>query len=326
MQFLLAETLPYISLVVGFIFLIKSADLLIEGGVSIARRYKISNIVIGMTIVAFGTTVPELVVNVIASIQGKSDLVIGNIIGSNISNTLLILGATSIIYPIAVDKITIKREIPISFAILLFLFWVVTKDVYIGYSYGIFLLCLFILFLFSVLARANHGVNSPKVARLVSKLSRSNTLSISTSVTYMVFGAIGLAIGGKLVTDSASSIAFSHGIREGIIGLTLIAVGTSLPEFATSVVAALKKQTGIGIGNIIGANIFNLLWILGVSALINPILIPSGAYIDVAVAALATFILFLMLALKKPYKITRIEGIILLILYASYITTTFMRV
>lgn len=321
MVFLPTQLLSFLFLVVGFGLLIKGADFLVDGGVSLAKKYKIPSIIIGMTIVAFGTSAPELVVNIISSLNGSGELAFGNVIGSNISNILLILGVSSIIYPLTVDRVTVLRDIPYSLVATIVCFFMVVRSDSISRTDGLILLALFSYFLFFTFFNRNPGSKNLEI----DEVSEVKVRSVFISLSYIVLGILGLTFGGKLVIDGATQIAKSFGISESIIGLTIVAIGTSLPELATSIVAAMKKQTAIAIGNIVGSNIFNLLWILGISAVVNPINISANAYFDVTFAAIATLALFLFLYSRKVHKLTRLHGIMFLLLYLGYMVTMFIR-
>lgn len=311
--------MSFLLLAFGFVLLIKGADFLVNGGVSIAKKYKIPSTIIGMTIVAFGTTAPELVVNVIGSVNGSGELVFGNIIGSNITNILLILGISTIIYPLTVDdRVTILRYILYSFVATIVCFVFVARSGLVNRVDGVILLSIFVYFLYSTFSGKHHLSDNSKIGVIKARNS-------STAVIFVVLGILGLTSGGKLVIDGATQIARSFGVNESVIGLTIVALGTSLPELFTSVVAAVRKNTDIAIGNVIGSNIFNLLWILGISAVIRPINVSDNAYLDVISAGVTTLLLFSFLQIGKKHKLTRIHGVTFLILYIVYMVTMFAR-
>ena len=281
----------YILLVAGFVLLIKGADVLVDGASSFAKKFGISSLVIGLTIVAFGTSAPELIVNLFASIQGNTDIAIGNILGSNIANILLILGISAVIYPLAIQKGTVFKEIPLSLLAIIVVA-IMANDILVdnrSFSEltridGLVLISFFIIFLYYTFG--------------ISKAEGENTSnnikdrSIIKSVLMAIGGLIALTIGGKWVVDSAMEIALNIGISQAVIGLTVVAIGTSLPELATSAVAAYKKNTDIAVGNIVGSNIFNIFWILGISAIINPLPFSSLLMRDVIATVIATVLLF----------------------------------
>ncbi|HOV12900.1 MAG TPA: calcium/sodium antiporter [Spirochaetota bacterium] len=307
--------LYFLLLIVGLVFIIKGADFLVDGSSALARRFKIPEIVIGLTIVSMGTSAPELVVNIFASVKGSSDIVLGNIIGSNICNLLLILGISSIICPIVVKKNTIFKEIPFSIiaVILLFIFAnisIFSKNVIsIDRLESIVLLVCFLLFLFYVF---NLNKNSKE------ELEQSKEIKLPIAIVFVISGFAGLFIGGKITVDSAINIAKFLGVSEKLIALTIISVGTSLPELATSAIAAYKKRSDIAIGNVVGSNIFNIFFILGISGIIRPIVFQPVMNIDIYVLIVASIILFFTMFVWVKHTITRLEGIIFLIGYVGY--------
>ena len=321
--------MTYILLLAGFLLLIKGADILVDGASSFAKRYGVSPLVIGLTIVAFGTSAPELAVNIFASIKNNTDLAIANIVGSNIANILLILGVTTIIYPVAAKKSTLLKEIPFSLLGGVVLF-VLANDIFISNyttntitrSDGIIFLLFFIFFiyyLYSLLA-INKKDNSSYEDQEI--LNRSIKVSI-----FMIFaGLAGLVLGGKWIVDSAVSIATSFGLSEAFIGVTIVAIGTSLPELAASVVAALKKQTDIAIGNVVGSNVFNIFWILGISAVINPLPFSSGLNFDLFWTIFSSLVLFVFIFASKNHTLGKKHGIAMLILYTFYIGLLVYRI
>ncbi|HMS91492.1 MAG TPA: calcium/sodium antiporter, partial [Candidatus Absconditabacterales bacterium] len=271
----------YILFVIGFVFLIKGADMLVEGASSVAKKFHISDLVIGLTIVAIGTSAPELVVNIMASIKGSAGIAIGNVLGSNIANILLILGVSAITYPITVKKATTFKEIPFSLLAVLVLGFVANDAIIDGASFsgitridGLVLLSFFAIFMYYVFGISRTENDLPEEVT-VKKMSGWK------SIIFIIIGLIGLTLGGQWIVDGAIQIAKIFGVSETVIGLTIVAVGTSLPELATCVVAAMKKKSDIAIGNIIGSNIFNIFWILGLSAIISPLPFNIGLDRDV---------------------------------------------
>lgn len=310
--------LTYILFVVGFYILIKGADLLVDGSSSIARKLNISNIVIGLTIVAFGTSAPEFIVNIFASAKGNTEIAIGNILGSNIANILLILGIASIIYPISAKKNTVLKEIPFSLLAAL-LVAITANDVLIDGNPasvitridGLVFLSFFIIFLyysFSI-TKSDTDINEPPVKEL----------SYIKAVGYILVGLTGLVLGGNWIVEGAVKIAESFSVSQSLIGLTVVAVGTSLPELATSAVAAYKKQSDIAIGNVVGSNIFNVFWILGASAVIRPLPFNTNSNIDIFVNILASVILFFAMYVGKKHVLERWQGVLLVLFYIGYI-------
>jgi cation:H+ antiporter len=303
-------------LLVGFFLLIRGATWLVDGASSLARKNNISDLAIGLTIVAFGTSAPELVVNSIASYQDHHDIVLGNIIGSNNFNLFIILGAAGLIYPMAVQSSTIWKEIPISFlASILFLCF--ANDFFIGGNTfisrldGVILLVLFFSFLFYVYKQLKAVPNSISID--------TEGLSNRKITVYIILGMAGLVIGGKLVVTSATEVATTMGLSEKIIALTIVAAGTSLPELATSVVAALKKNNDIAIGNIIGSNIFNIFFILSISSIIKPVAYNPVFNTDLLILIGGTALLFTAMFTGKRKQLDRWESAILLLTYLGYL-------
>jgi cation:H+ antiporter len=310
--------LIYILFIVGFGLLISGANLLVEGSASIAKKLNISSIVIGLTIVAFGTSAPELIVNIFASVQGNTEIAIGNILGSNIVNILLILGISAIIYPLATKENTVWKEIPLSLLAAI-LVGVMVNDLLIdGGTFsgltridGIVFIAFFIIFLYYTFG--------------ISKVSGENTdleikeMSYMKSSLYIIGGLLGLVFGGKWIVDGAIKIAEGFNVSQSLIGLTVVAIGTSLPELATSAVAAYKKQSDIAIGNVVGSNIFNIFWILGLSAVINPLPFSKDSVIDIIMTIVASLILFLIMFIGKKHTVERWQGVIMILIYIGYV-------
>ncbi len=309
----------YIFFILGFFILIKGADILINGSVSVAKKFKISSIVIGLTIVAFGTSMPELIVNIFASAQGKTEIAIGNILGSNIINILFILGISAVIYPITANKNTVLKEIPFSLLAIVVL-GIMANDIIIdGQIFssitridGLILISFLIIFLYYI-----FGITK-SVEDIVVK-DEIKVFSYSKGVFYIILGIVGLIVGGKWIVDGAVEIAKFFNISESLIGLTIVAIGTSLPELATSAVAAYKKQSDIAIGNIVGSNIFNIFFVLGVSAIIRPLPFNDNLNKDIAMTIFASVILLLMMFIGKKRIIKRWQGIFMIIVYIGYI-------
>jgi cation:H+ antiporter len=317
--------------VVGMFLLVKGADWLVDGASSLAKRVGISDLSIGLTVVAFGTSMPELVVNIASSISGATDIAIGNIVGSNTANILLILGVSSIITRIAVQTSTVWKEIPFALLASATLFFMANDALFDGASVGqitrsegCVLIAFFLIFLWYIAGmRRADAANADDDSIHMRGLRQSAGL--------VVLGLLLLMIGGKIAVDSAVNIARAMGVSQGLIGLTIVAVGTSLPEFATSVVAARKGRADIAVGNIVGSNIFNIFWILGVSAIIAPIPFTSTMNVDLVVTILATVVLFfavhtgfahrrfLFWKQREKHVIERFDGIFMLAMYVLYI-------
>ncbi len=314
----------YILFIIGFVILIKGADMLVDGASSVAKRFNISNIVIGLTIVAFGTSTPELIVNIFASLEGDTEIAIGNILGSNIANVLLILGISAIIYPVTTKENTVWKEIPLSLLAAL-LIAVMANDMRIdGVNYsaltrtdGFALLSFFIIFLYY-----SFGVSKTTGETGTDEIKEMGT---GRSTVYIFIGLAGLVLGGKWIVDGAVKIAEGFNLSQSLIGLTVVAIGTSLPELATSAVAAYKKQSDIAIGNVVGSNIFNIFWILGLSSMINPLPFKTSSDIDLLMTIFSSLLLFLFLFVGKRHTIERWQGVFMVTLYFSYIIYLVIR-
>lgn len=314
--------MPYFLLIVGLLLLIKGGDYLVEGASSIAKKFNISNIVIGLTIVSFGTSAPELIVNLLASFSGSADLAIGNILGSNISNILLILGVTAAIYPISVKRGTTWKEIPFTLLAVVALGLMVNDALIDGNSFtilsridGLVLLLFFVIFMYYT-----FGISKAQGEGGDIKL-----YSTGASLLMLVGGMIALALGGNWFVDGAIDIAKALGVSEAMIGLTVVAIGTSLPELFTSVSAARKGNPDIAVGNVVGSNIFNVLWILGISGTIAPVHYSTILNFDLFVVIGATVLLFAFMFIGKDHKLERWQGYSFIVLYVLYIGYLIIR-
>jgi cation:H+ antiporter len=307
--------LQLILLTLGFALLIYCAGWLVDGASALARKFNISDLAIGLTIVAFGTSAPELVVNTLAAVNDYQDIVLGNVIGSNLFNLFVILGIAGLIAPLTVHSNTVWKEIPISLFAALLLIGLANNffngsDANVSRIDGIILLLLFALFLYYVYKQLKTDQDS--------KESNQHIMKTSKIAILISFGFAGLIVGGRLVVDNAVSLAETWGLSEKIIGLTIVAAGTSLPELATSVVAVIKKNNDIAVGNIIGSNIFNIFLILGVSSLINPIQYNVVFNLDLYLLTIGTIFLFVAMFMGKIRKLDRWEAAILLLIYVIY--------
>jgi len=302
-------------LVLGFVLLVKGADMLVSGASALAKKLNVSDLAIGLTIVAFGTSAPELVVSVVASTGGYNEIVLGNVVGSNIFNLFLILGVAAIISPILVQSSTVKFEIPLSLLAVGILFVAgndfIQNKMMISTFDGGFLIVMFLLFLVYVYKQMKNDKTQTDIIP-----SKFSNLKI---IVFIVIGLAGLIGGGKLVVDNAVLIASGMGMSERLIGLTIIAVGTSLPELATSVVAAIRKNNDIAVGNIIGSNIFNIFLIVGVSGLISPIKYDPVFNKDLLLLAVGTVFLLLAMFTSGRKKLDRWEAVLLISVYVSYV-------
>ena len=308
-----------ICIVVGFVALVKGADWLVDGASAIAKRFGISDLVIGLTVVAFGTSMPEFVVNMVSVAEGSTDLAITNILGSNIINTFVILGLTALVYPIVSQKRSRDFDIPMSIiAGVLVLILVAVQlpfgeaDKGIGHLGGGVLLAFFCYFLYNTFRNAKEGVKELKSEGV-------KELTIQRAIGLIIGGLVGLVVGGELIVKSAVDLATRMGVSEAIIGLTIVALGTSLPELATSVIAAAKHNSDIAIGNVFGSNIFKVFFVLGTSAAIHPLPAYEGIELDACMAAMGSIIVWLAVKTNKDRKVQRWAGALLLIVYGGYL-------
>ena len=318
--------LSIILLLAGFVLLVKGADFFVEGSSSIAKFLKIPAIVIGLTIVAFGTSAPEAAVSIIAGIKGSNDIAVGNVIGSNMFNLLVVLGISAIIKPVKIDSQIIKKEFPFmalaTAALLIMSFDVVFgngQSNVISRNEALILLMLMGIFLYSIITtalrqRKENDANSDE---------EKPKHSLFKSILFTIGGLAGIIIGGQLVVDSAEKIALALGMSETLVGLTIVAVGTSLPELVTSIVAAKKGESDIAIGNVVGSNIFNILFVLAASAAITPMNINSQGLIDMVILMILTIVSYVFCVTKK--SVNRIEGITLSAAYAAYLAYAIIR-
>lgn len=304
---------PYLLLVLGFLFLVKGADLFVDGSSSIAKHMKIPSVIVGLTIVAMGTSAPEASVSITAAISGNSDISLGNVVGSNIFNFLVVIGVSAMIFPIISHKDIIKRDLWWNLGITgLLLLLILDKK--IGRIDGVILLLGMALYLFVVIKNALKNRTED---------SKEELLSVPKSIIFMVIGLAAIICGGNFVVDNASIIAKSLGLSETLIGLTIVAIGTSLPELVTSVTAAKKKEAGIALGNAVGSNIFNILFILGASSALTPINVASELFIDTIILIVVGVLVFIFSYTGR--KTNRIEGLICTLLYVAYTAYIIIR-
>lgn len=317
--------MTYLFLLIGFALLIKGADYFIDGSSNIAHFFRVPPLIVGLTIVAFGTGSPEAAVSIIAAIEGNAEVTIGNIVGSNILNISLVVGITAFIFPLKVEKATIKKEIPFAFLASLALL-VVMSDTHlqianeniITRSDGIIFLLFFAIFMYYVIEAAKN--------------SRDETVEENSSQEethwkkYILITAAGLAaiiFGGYLVVESSTELAYRFGMSEALVGLTIVAIGSSLPELITSITAAIKKQSEIALGNIVGSSIFNILFVLGAASVISPLPVNNKLFFDVMVMLVLTVLLFIFS--RTHYKIAKYEGIAITIAYLLYLIYIIVR-
>ena len=301
-------------LVLGFVFLVKGSDWFVDGAAGIATKFGIPQLIVGLTIVAMGTSAPEAAVSITAAMNGSADITIGNIVGSNILNVLIILGLSAVVFPLTVDKDTIKFDIPVTiFATLLLIF--LGKDGNVTRIDGIILLVVFVTYLLILIRKAKKS--QAQNTEVVSEENADEKPKSMIMLLVMIRGGLAMVIfGSRFVVISASFIARQFGLSERFIGLTIVALGTSLPELFTSVVAASKKNCDIAIGNIIGSNLFNILFVVGLSSLIIPVPFASAFRIDSLIALVSVVALLLFCLPKK--RLSRFAGAIFLISYVAY--------
>lgn len=313
--------LLYILFIVGFVLLIKSADILVSGASSIAKRFGLSDMVVGLTIVSFGTSMPELIINIFSSVQGQSELAIGNVFGSNVANLLLILGITALICPLPIRRNTILSEVPFSLIATLLVGFLANatlfgkrEQLYISRPDGVVLLFFFVLFMAYV-----YNIAKTSKEESIQEEEGTPSMSAAKSVLFILLGVAGLFLGGKWVVDGAVSMGQALGLSESFIGLTVVAVGTSLPELVTSVMAARRRNIDIAVGNVVGSNIFNLLWILGLSALIRPLPFDVVSNSDIVMMIFASMLLILAMPIGIKNTIDRWNGAIFILIYVAYV-------
>jgi cation:H+ antiporter len=315
--------MTYVLLLLGFALLIKGADWLVDGSVALAKRFGISDLIIGLTIVSMGTSMPELIVSIIASLNGSSELAIGNVLGSNIANVLLILGTTAIVCNLPVHRNTILSEVPFSLAAALLVGFLANAGVgddmqgtalVISRIDGIIILFFFFLFMAYVMVVAKEDKQQKPADEDPSQLQ-----PVQKSGLLIAAGIFGLFLGGKWVVDGAVHLAKLFGMSETLIGLTVVALGTSLPELVTSIMAARKRNTDIAVGNAVGSNIFNLLWILGISAIIQPLPFEVASNVDILVVIGSSSMILLALIIGRRREIRRGEGILFVLSYVAYL-------
>ena len=308
----------YILFIMGFVLLVYGANWLVDGAASIAKRHNISNVVIGMTIVALGTSAPELVVNLVASFKNTADVALGNILGSNIANIFLILGVSALIFPLAVNKNTFYKEVP--FAVLgALLFGILANDLFLAGSdqlsvsriNGFVLIAFFVLFMIYA-----FGISRTKGTSAEAVIKE---FPFWRSLLMVVVGLIALVAGGRWIVDGAIEIAALLGMSESVISLTIVALGTSLPELATCIAAALKRNADIVIGNVLGSNVFNIFFVMGSSAVIKPLPFNPVLNFDVVIGIISVLLLWVFLIISGQRTLRRWHGGVFVVMYVAYI-------
>ena len=309
-----------ITLIVGFIFLIKGADFFVDGSASVAKRLRVPSIIIGMTVVAMGTSLPECAVSVTASITNNNSLAVSNAVGSNIFNLMVVCGVCALFTPLAVQRDTLKRDLPFSIIVAGLLLVLGYFGMTLGRVDGIILLVVFAVFLVIMVKSALKARRDGDITAAEQEdqeiADEVEILPVWKCIVFIVVGAIGIALGGDAVVNGASVIAAEFGLSQTLIGLTIVALGTSLPELVTSIVAARKDEVDMALGNVIGSNIFNILLILGIAAAISPIQFIRENIIDIILLIFMSLEVWFFAQSKK--KLTRGEGIVMLLVYAVY--------
>lgn len=306
--------LNLILLVGGFFFLVKGADLFVDGSSSVAKLFKIPSVIIGLTIVSIGTSLPEAAVSVTSSLQGSYDLSIANVVGSNMFNTLMVIGFSAVICPFLVDKAIMKRDFPICIGATILLAFMLSNNTLSLIEAGILFVLFIAYIIFLVVSALKNRDGSDEEIK---------TLSPLQSAIFILLGGAGIILGGTLTVDSAKFFASALGMSELLIGLTVVAVGTSLPELVTSIVAAKKGESEIALGNVVGSNLFNILFILGMSGIVHPLTCDSGAFTDTILLIGVCAAMFI--ACKIKGRVHRSEGFVCILIYIIYVVYTILR-
>lgn len=312
--------LVMVLLVIGFVFLVKGADFFVEGSSSVAKRFNVPSLIIGLTIVAMGTSLPETAVSVTASLADNNALAVSNAIGSNIFNLMVVIGFCAVMTPVAVDKQTLKRDFPFSVLCAVLLLALGFIGMELGHVDGAILLVLFAVYIIVLVRVALKHKNSGAAAEDEEEIK---LLSMPRSLIYIVLGGAAIAVGGDMVVDSASRIAIDFGMSQTLVGLTIVSIGTSLPELVTSIVAARKNEVDMALGNAIGSNIFNFLMVLGIASAISPIAFITENIIDIIILIVFSIVVWIMAWTKT--KLNKGEGFIMLALYIAYAVYIFVR-
>lgn len=310
----LSLILTFLILIVGFVLLIKGADFFVEGSASIATMLRVPSLIIGMTIVAMGTSLPECSVSITASLSGENSLAVSNAIGSNIFNLMVVCGVCALFTPLKVKVDTMKKDFPLSVICAGLLLALGYVGMVLGRADGVILLVIFVLFLLYMIRSAIKARNAGEKVEIEGEDAQIHP--VWKSILFIILGAAAIAWGGDLVVDSASTIATAFGMSQTLVGLTICAIGTSLPELVTSIVAARKNQVDMALGNVIGSNIFNILFVLGIGASISPIEFITENMIDIGILIAMSLIVWVFTWSK--HRVNRAEGVCMLVLYAAY--------
>ncbi|MEG0843417.1 MAG: calcium/sodium antiporter [Romboutsia sp.] len=318
--------MSFVILIIGFALLIKGADIFVDGAASIAKYFNVPAMIIGLTIVAMGTSAPEAAVSITSSLAGQNDMSVANVVGSNFFNVLIVLGISAVMCHLPVEKNTIKKDAPflilVSALLLLFGF-----NLNISRIEGLILLAVFVYFLVDTVKTGKKSVEESSASYDEAAIAINNEsvdeISIPKTILVSIVGIVGIVIGGDLVVNSATKIALTLGMSDNLVGLTIVAIGTSLPELVTSIVAIKKGENDIAIGNVIGSNLFNILLVLGLATTINPITISGLAFTDLIFMNVITIMLYLFM--KKDYSLVKKHGYILMSSYVLYMAYTIVR-
>lgn len=318
------QSVPFavLILIIGFVFLVKGADAFVEGSSSIAKHFQVPSLIIGMTIVAMGTSLPETAVSVTASIAGSNALAVSNAVGSNIFNLMVVIGVCAVLTPVAVQKSSLKIDIPFSIVCALLLLVLGHDRMMLTRVNGLILIVLFAFFILYMIRSAQHSMNNED-SEFAAEAADMKVMSVPKSLIFIVIGIAGITLGSDWVVDGAKTIASAFGISENLIGLTIVAFGTSLPELMTSIVAARKNEVDMALGNAVGSNIFNILMVLGIASALSPIAFIQENIIDIIILVGFSFIVWLMAWTK--HRLDKIEGLAMILLYAGYVVYICIR-
>ncbi len=318
------QSVPFavLLLIIGFAFLVKGADAFVEGSSSIAKHFHVPSLIIGMTIVAMGTSLPETAVSVTASIAGSNALAVSNAVGSNIFNLMVVIGVCAVLTPVAVQKSSLKIDIPFSIVCALLLLVLGHERMILTRVNGLILIVLFAFFILYMIRSAQHSMNNED-SEFAAEAAEMKVMSVPKSLIFIVIGIAGITLGSDWVVDGAKTIASAFGISENLIGLTIVAFGTSLPELMTSIVAARKNEVDMALGNAVGSNIFNILMVLGIASALSPIAFIQENIIDIIILVGFSFIVWLMAWTKR--RLDKLEGLAMILLYAGYVVYICVR-
>lgn len=311
--------LAYIILIIGFVLLVKGADYFVEGSAAVAKKFRVPVFIIGMTIVAMGTSAPECAVSIAASVQGSNGMAISNVIGSNIFNLLVVCGICALFSPLPVDRSTLKKEFPFSVLVAVILGVMGVIGMAVGHADGLILVIIFAVFLLWMVLSAKKSMAAGEPVGE----GEIHDLPLWKCLIFIIGGMVAIVLGGQMVVNSAETIALRFGLSETLVGLTICSIGTSLPELVTSVVAARKNQVGMALGNVIGSNIFNILLVGGLASLISPIAVTTNNLIDIVILIVVS--LYIMVIVWRKQRLSRLGGASILAVYVAYMIYICMR-